>query len=525
MRQLFRGFVVLSVVVASMLLSTVAAQEQPLNGLDDYITQAMTTFHVPGVAVAIVKDGKVVLARGYGFRRLGEPAKVDEHTLFAIGSNTKAFTTAALAMLVDEGKIQWDDRVFERLPGFQMYDPYVSHEMTIRDLLTHRSGMGLGEGDLLIFPPSDRTSSEIIRRLRYMKPASSFRSGFAYDNLLYIAAGEIIPAITGKAWNETIRERIFKPLNMNDSNTSITEFRPGTNFATPHSLVEGKLTAISFTSIDNAAPAGAINSSAADMAKWVIAQLDGGAIRGIDQRLFSDRCHREMWSAQTVIGVEEPPPGLAAARTNFLAYGLGWFLSDYRGRKEVSHTGGVPGYVSRVTMIPDLRLGVVVLTNQESGMMFNAVTDRVLDRYMDVPDYDWVKADEEVIAKERADAAAAENKQSNTRALDSKLSLPLEKYAGNYEDAWYGNVAIAMEEGKLVMRFSHSPALTGDMEHWQYDTFKVKWRDRSLAADAFATFTLNADGAITEVLMKPVSPMTDFSFDFQDLSLVPVKAK
>ncbi len=229
--------------------SLAAAQVEPLTGLDDYISQAMMTFQVPGVAVAIVKDGKVVLAKGYGVRRLGEPAKVDEHTLFGIGSNTKAFTSAALAMLVDEGKIHWDDRVIERLPGFQMYDPYVTHEMTIRDLLTHRSGMGLGEGDLLFIPPSDYTSAQIIQKLRYMKPASSFRSNYAYDNLLYIAAGEIIPAVTGKSWSDTIRERIFKPLGMNDSNTSATQFLPGSNFATPHSLVEGKLTPITPWSI------------------------------------------------------------------------------------------------------------------------------------------------------------------------------------------------------------------------------------------------------------------------------------
>jgi CubicO group peptidase (beta-lactamase class C family) len=183
------------------LSSLEAAQVEPLAGLDDYISQAMTTFQVPGVAVAVVKDGKVVLAKGYGLRKLGEPAKVDEHTLFGIGSNTKAFTTAALAMLVDEGRIGWDDRVIERLPGFQMYDPYVTHEMTIRDLLTHRSGMGLGEGDLLFFPPSDYTSAQIIQKLRYMKPASSFRSRYAYDNLLYMVAGEIVPAVTGKPWN------------------------------------------------------------------------------------------------------------------------------------------------------------------------------------------------------------------------------------------------------------------------------------------------------------------------------------
>ena len=485
----------------------------------------MTTFQVPGVAVAIVKDRKVLLAKGYGVRKIGEPAKVDEHTLFGIASNTKAFTTAALAMLVDEGKIQWDDRVFERLPGFQMYDPYVTHEMTIRDLLTHRSGMGLGEGDLLFFPPTDYTSAQIIQKLRYMKPASSFRSKYAYDNLLYVAAGEIIPAVTGKSWADTIRERIFKPLGMNDSNTSVTEFAPGGNFATPHSLVEGKLTPIPPARIDNTAPAGAINSSVYDMAKWIMARLDGGAIGGTTQRLFSEAQSREMWSPQTITPASDPPPALAAMRTNFAAYGLGWGLSEYRGRKMVGHTGGLPGFVSQVALIPEMKLGVVVLTNQEAGGAFSSITNRVSDRYMAIEDYDWVKAFAETSVKRRADAAETQKKQAAARPSDSKPSLPLEKYPGAYADAWYGPINIALEEGNLVMRFSHTTALTGDMEHWQYDTFKVRWRDRSLDADAFVTFSLNAEGGIKEVTMKPVSSLTDFSFDFQDLTIVPVQKK
>jgi CubicO group peptidase (beta-lactamase class C family) len=485
----------------------------------------MRAFDVPGVAVAVVKNGDVILSKGYGVRKMGEPARVDEHTLFGIGSNTKAFTTAALAMLVDEGKIAWDDPVISRLPWFQLYDPYVTHEITIRDLLTHRSGMGLGEGDLLIFPPSSYTRDEVLHKLRYMKPVSSFRSKYAYDNLLYIAAGQIIPAVTGQQWEDFIRERIFRPLRMTDSNTSVTEFQPGGNFAAPHSEVEGKLQAIPPARIDNTAPAGAINASVSDMAKWMIAQMNSGAIPGgTNKRLFSERQSKEMWSPQTILPAPDPPSALAALHTDFAAYGLGWGLREYRGHKLVGHTGGVPGYVSQVTLIPDLKLGVIVLTNQESGGMFSSVTYRVLDELMGASGTDWLKGFQEQTQRARARAAESQKKQGAERASSSKPSLPLEKYAGQYSDAWYGDISIAQEEGRLVMRFSHSSALTGDLEHWQYDTFKARWRDRSLDADAFVTFALNPDGSIRDVKMAPVSPLTDFSYDFQDLLIVPVKS-
>jgi CubicO group peptidase (beta-lactamase class C family) len=505
-------------------LSLLSAQTAPLDGLDEYVAQAMKAFDVPGVAVAVVYNGKVALAKGYGVRRLGEPARVDEHTLFGIASNTKAFTTAALAMLVDEGKLNWDDPVIGRLEWFQMYDPYVSHEITIRDLLTHRSGMGLGEGDLLFFPPSSYTRDEIVHKLRFMKPATSFRSRYAYDNLLYLAAGQIIPAVTGKPWEDFIRERIFRPVGMTDSNTSVADFHTGDNFATPHSEVEGKLTPLPPARIDNTAPAGAINSSVSDMAKWVTVQLNGGAIPGTDKRLFSERQGKEMWSPQTILPTSDPPPALGALHTDFAAYGLGWGLREYRGHKMVGHTGGLPGYVSQVTMIPDMKLGVIVLTNQEAGGMFTSVTYRVLDNYMNAPGVDWLKGFHDQAEQQRAQADGAMQKAASARASGTKPSLPLEKYAGRYKDAWYGEVTIEMVQGRLVMRFSHSPALTGDMEHWQYDTFQVRWRDRSLAADAFVTFALNPDGSIRQVNMAPVSPLTDFSYDFQDLLLTPEKS-
>lgn len=503
------------------------AQAGPPPDLDSYVARVLKEFQVPGLAVAIVKDGNVVLAKGYGVRKLGEPAAVDEHTLFGIASNTKAFTAAALAMLVDEGKISWDDPVTKHLPMFQLYDPYVTREMTIRDLLTHRSGLGLGAGDLLWWPPTDYSREEIIRRFRFVKPATSFRSRYAYDNVLYMVGGQIIPAVTGKSWDQFIRERIFKPLLMNESNTSVSAFRPGDNIAIPHAPVEGRIEAIKYINLDNVGPAGAINSNVSDMARWVILQLNHGRVSPADAsaRLFSERQSREMWTAQTITPLGDPPPQLAALKANFSAYGLGWGLTDYRGKKVVSHTGGLPGYVSRVALIPDLKLGVVVLTNQESGGAFQAIVYHVFDHYLGASGTDWIAAFRTLEEQGRARAADFEKRQSASRAADSKPSLPVGKYAGRYVDAWYGEAVISDENGKLVLKFSHTPALTGDLEHWQYDTFKVNWRDRSLNADAFVSFALKPDGSIEQMKMAAVSPLTDFSFDFQDLLFIPAPEK
>ncbi|HKQ74606.1 MAG TPA: serine hydrolase [Blastocatellia bacterium] len=511
------------------------AQTSPPPDLDAYVERALKEFEVPGLAIAVVKDGKVVLTKGYGVRRLGEAAPVDERTLFGIASNTKAFTAAALAILADEGKISWDDPVTKHLPGFQMYDPYVTREMTIRDLLTHRSGLGLGAGDLLFFPTTTFTREEIVERLRFIKPASSFRSRYAYDNVLYLVAGQVVAAVSGKSWDDFIKERIFAPLGMTSSNTSVKDLRPGGNFVSPHQKVEGRLQPVPYMNLDNTAPAGAINSNVEEMAKWVIAQLDQGAIHsgpnggGQDgggqngnRRLFSQRQSREMWLAQTPIPAGNLPPQLSALRSNFTAYGLGWVLNDYRGVKVVSHSGGLAGMVSRVRLIPDLKLGIVILTNQEAGGAMEAISYHIIDHYLKAPATEWISAFRSFAEQQLAQAKAVEKMQSAARKADSKPSLPLEKYAGRYNDAWYGEVKIALEEGKLVLRFSRTPGLVGDLEHWQYDSFVARWRDRSLNADAFVSFALKPNGAIDQMKMVPVSPLTDFSFDFQDLLFTPV---
>jgi len=501
--------------------TSVRAQSGPPVDLDAYVARAMKTFEVPGIAVAIVKDSKVVLAKGYGVRRLGESSAIDADTLFGIGSNTKAFTTAALATLVDEGKISWDDHVYERLPGFQMYDPYVSHEMTIRDLLCHRSGMGLGEGDLLFWPNTTFTRDEVIYRLRFMKPATSFRSHYAYDNLLYLAAGQIIPAVTGKSWEVYIQEKILRPLGMAHSTLSNSNFKLGDNVAWPHSRLDGKLQSIPFVVLDNAAPAGSINSSVNEMAKWVTLQLNRGEFPDGSRRLFSEKQSNEMWSAQTILGTEAPPQ-LAAMKPKFAAYGLGWGLRDYHGRKLVSHSGGVAGTVTRVMLVPEEKLGVVVLTNAEEEGAFESVLFHILDHYFGVSGNDWIAMMKAAKDAEIAEAAEITRRLAGSRATDSRPALALEKYAGVYNDAWYGTATMRMEAGKLVFSLDHTPKAVGDVEHWQFETFKVHWRDRVME-DAFLTFTLTPGGAIDHFTVSAVSPLADFSFDYQDLYFTPSK--
>ncbi|HEX8984565.1 MAG TPA: serine hydrolase [Bryobacteraceae bacterium] len=498
----------------------VSAQEN----LDQVVERTRKAFEVPGIAVAVVKDGTLVMAKGYGVRRLGETAPVTPNSLFRIASNTKAFTAAALAMLVDEGRIRWDDPVIRHMPAFQMYDSYVTREMTVRDLLVHRSGLGLGAGDLMFFPPTNLSREEIVRRLRFIKPATSFRSRYAYDNLLYLVAGQLIPAVTGKTWDDFVKERIFTPLGMTSTVTTTGALRAAPDVAAPHARAGGKLEAIGDEDVDNNAPAGSIASSVSDMAKWMIAQLNRGAYGG--GRLFSAAQSKEMWSPQTIMPVEPLPAGasapLAAIQPNFMTYGLGWRIRDYRGRKMAFHTGELAGYVSRVTLMPDLKLGIVVLTNQQATEAHTAITWTILEHYLGAPPADWVALLSESAKRQASGAEAAVAKAAASRNTASRPSLPLQSYAGRYRDAWYGDVLITERDGKLAISFTHTPLLTGTLEHWQYDTFAARWRDRYLDADAYVTFSLKPDGSIERVKMAPVSPLTDFSFDFQDLLLRPV---
>ena len=359
----------------------------PPRDLDAYVARVMRDFEVPGLAIAVVQDGRVLLAKGYGVRKLGESAPVDERTLFGIASNTKAFTATALGILVEEGKIRWDAPVIDYLPGFAMYDPFVTRELTIRDLLVHRSGLGLGAGDLLWWPTSTYDRKEIARRLRYIKPATSFRSAYAYDNVLYLVAGQVIETVSGQSWEDFVQTRILARVGMTGSTVRHSSAAAGGNVATPHAPIDGKVRPIAPFTSDNTNPAGGINSSASDIAKWMIVQLDSGRLAS--GRLFSQNTARNLWSVVTPLRPGNPPAELAALRASFTGYGLGFFLRDYRGSKMVWHTGGLPGYVSRISLIPDKKLGVAVLTNQESGEAFEAISWRLLDHFLGAAPTDW----------------------------------------------------------------------------------------------------------------------------------------
>ena len=504
-----------------------AAAQAPPADLDTWVERARREFDVPGIAVAIVKDGRLVVAKGYGVRTLGKPDPIDGDTVFGIASNTKAFTTAALSILADEGKLSWDDQVTKHLPWFAMADPYVSREITVRDLVTHRAGLGLGGGDLLWWPPTDLTREEIARGARHVPPASSFRSRYAYNNVLFVVAGLVVDAASGRTWDEVIRTRILEPLGMTRSNTSVTRNPADGNVATPHALVNGQPTAIGFWHFDNVGAAASINSTVRDLARWAIVQLGqgripppAGATNGqTTTRLFSEVMSREMWSAQTIQRIPDPHPALTAMRPSFAAYGLGWALADYRGHKLVSHGGALPGYATRVMLVPSLKLGVIVLTNQETPAAHQSLTYHVLDSYMGGAGTDWIAA------YSKARAAAQQNerdvlaKAAASRHANTTPSLPLDRFAGTYTDRWYGNVTVAQEGDRLVMRFSRTPLLVADLEHWHHDTFVARWRERALNADAWVTFSLAADGTVRDIAMAPVSPLVDFSFDFQDLRL------
>jgi CubicO group peptidase (beta-lactamase class C family) len=492
------------------------------------VERTMKLFDVPGIAIAVVKDGKVVATQGFGVRKLGAPDKVDGKTLFEVASNSKAFTAAALAMLVDEGKLAWDDPVTKHLPDFQMYDAYVTHEMTVRDLLTHRSGLGLGAGDLLWWPTTNFSTDEIIHKLRYIRPATSFRSSYAYDNLLYIVAGKIIAAKSGKTWGETIRERILAPVGMASTTTSLLDNAGNPDVANAHSKINDRIAAVKAMPVPNAVGAVGINTNAEDIARWMNVLLAGGRVgtdaNGKEIRLFSAKQAREMWTAQTPMRISEPDPKLAATRPNFLAYGLGFQLRDWQGRLVAMHSGALQGFYSKVVLVPDAKVGIAILTNAESGGSLNALQYQLLDRMLNpAAATDWIGIVKAVEDENHAKELARIGKANAARAAKSQPSLARTAYDGEYQDPWYGIATIRHEGNRQILTMSRTPDLTGELEHYQHDTFIVRWKERNFNADAYVTFALNPDGSIERMRMQPISTETDFSYDFQDLNFTPVK--
>jgi CubicO group peptidase (beta-lactamase class C family) len=521
-----------SALIALGILAVPAANAAPPRDLDRYAQRVLETFETPGMAIAIVEPGRPGTVRAYGVRRMGEAARVDEHTLFPIGSTTKAFTSALLAMLVDEGKLTWDTKVQDVLPGFKMHDAYASSEMTVRDLLVHRSGLGPGAGDLLFYPTTTHSRADIVHRLRFIKPTSSFRSGFAYDNLLYIVAGEIIAAARGKSWEDVVRERLLVPLQMNDTSTS-SQLPATANRAWPHARFSteprgaGPIAPLATVmNIDVAAPAGSLNASATDLIRWLELQLGRGLDPKTQARLYSEAQAREMWVPQTLMPIPPTPRPLELAKARSRAYALGWIVSDYRGQQIVSHGGGVPGSVTSIVILPERNVAFAIVTNSEEPGALSSIQYRLLDHYLGLSSPDWIKGVAQVhaerIAKGR-EVLAASRQQSQEGAPPSGPSLPLARYAARYRDAWYGSATLENAATGLTLRFDHTPSMSGKLEHVRYDTFRTRWADR-LIEDAYVTFALNPDGSIERMTMRAVSPLADFSFDYHDLLFVPERA-
>lgn len=491
------------------------------------VTQAMTAFQVPGIAVAIVKDDQVLLSKGFGVLKHGSEQKVTADTLFGVASNTKAMTAALLAQLVDEDKLTWQTKVIDIIPEFQMPDAYVTREFTIIDLLSHNSGLGLGAGDLMIWPETTLTNQDVIKGLKHLPQVSSFRSEFAYDNLMYVIAGEVIAKLTGKSWQDNIQTRIFDKLGMKTTRAKFSLIpSDNKNVARAHVPLNGELHVVGGNFLEKFSSAGSVASSVNDMSLWLKAQLKRGKY-GQDGdkelRIFSEKQSRAMWQARTLLPV--PQSATDQDKTHFSAYALGWFVKDYHGVKVIQHTGGILGMVSKVVMVPEENLAMVILTNQQSGFAFNALSQQILNEFLALPEKNWVehyanKLKDYKAAKQEQLAEAAANIDKN-----SKPSLPLADYAQTYSDNWYGDIIITTESNKLVMQFGNTPALRGILEHYQHNTFIVRWDDRTLEADAYVNFNLNPDGSINYVTMEAVSWATDFSFDFHDLKLLPKATK
>lgn len=506
-------FSTLTLIVTSISFAQISESK-----LDYVVTRTMKTFNVPGIAVAIIKDGKVVVSKSYGVSNIKTQQKVDGNTLFGIASNSKAFTSAALGMLVDEKKINWDDKVTKYIPEFKMYNDYVTNEFTIRDLLTHRSGLGLGAGDLMIWPDGHNfTPKDIIKNIQFLKPVSSFRSRYDYDNLLYVIAGEVIERVSGKSWCEFIETRIMKPLQMNNSGASWNRLKDTTNTIVPHVPTNGKLEIIRrYTNPIFDAAAG-IYTSTNDLSKWVIAQLNKGKYGENDQfQLFSEKVQKEMWSPQTIL----PITGMKPYSCNFKTYGLGWQLSDINGHLQVSHTGGLDGIVTQTILFPDIKLGIIVLTNQQSGAAFNAISNTIKDSYLGLtfPDHVETLSTERRQKEENADKITDEVWATISKNANLKFEKNnFKKYIGTYKDNWFGTVSIDEDKGKMFIKSERSPRLIGELIWYKDQTFVAKWNNQSFHADAFVIFDIDSNGNANHFKMQAISPLTDFSYDFQDL--------
>jgi CubicO group peptidase (beta-lactamase class C family) len=485
-----------AVAIATGLLPTGAGAQagSELDGFLEYAREAAAEWEATGLAVAVVKDGALLFAEGFGVRTLGEPGAVDEHTRFSIGSTTKAMTVAAIGMLVDEGKLGLDDLVIDHLPWFRVGDPYVTSQITIRDLLTHRAGMG--NTDYLWYE-RDTTIEEVVRGMALVEPAYSMRSSFIYQNIMYATAGLVVEAVSGVSWTEFIRTRIFGPLDMDESVPTLAETVGQPNVASPHYRIDGTTVVIENASVDPVAPAGSVWSSVTDMSKW-LRMLLGEGVTEDGTRVLSEATIEEMFTPQTLVTPSQFYPTQQITNPNWMTYGLAWFQHDYRGHKIDYHTGSIDGMVAIAGLIRDLDLGVYVLGNRDHVEVRHALMYRVFDHFLEGEPRDWSAELKVLYDGIEAKGAAAIAEVREQRVQGTSPTFPLESYVGLYRHPLFGTVEISMDRGAL--RGDLGPGHPAVLEHWNYDTFEAvldaRWRGKGLI-----TFTFGTDGQISGLRM------------------------
>ena len=500
----------------------VQAQSISPHQIDSLVSATMDAMPLAGIAVAVVKDGRVVHSKGYGVTAVDDPSSVDDHTVFAIASNSKAFTSAALAILVDDGRLRWTDKVVDHIPEFRMYDPYVTANFNIQDLLTHRSGLGLGAGDLMFFPDgADFTIDDVLKSFQYQEPVSAFRTRYDYDNLLYLVAGEVVARVSGISWAEFVETRIMEPLGMDDSAPVYQQLEDRSNVAMPHDVQGNELIQLETYTKPNASlgAAGGIYASVHDLSRWMRMHLNRGMLEEESaDRILSEASYAELWRPHTNVDfylVPEDPYG-----SHFLAYGLGWVIRDRAGMVCVEHTGGLPGMLSRTILVPELDLGIVVLTNTApGGYAFQSISQTILDAYLGVKGQDWIGTSGRQIREMEAEADSVTTHVWKTVEDHKSVDIDRSKYIGEYRDDWFGKIKIHEQNGELWFTTLRSPKLNGPMAYYKGNTFAIRWEYQDMNCDAFANFVLDTEGRAMKIKMEGISPTIDFSFDFHDLDL------
>lgn len=469
----------------------------------------LDAFKVPGIAVVAVKDGEVILAEGFGVRDIASGEPVNADTLFGIASNTKAFTSAAIATLVEQDKLDWDDKVIEHIPEFRLADEDITAQLTIRDLLSHRSGLGLGAGDLMIWPNTDKTMDDLLAGLAHVPIARSLRQGFAYNNLMFVTAGEVIARVSGMPYGDYITQTFLQPLGMTNTRVGFSNIpADNDNFAVGTIEYDGELHRFPLDYLEDFSSAGAMASSVNDLSKWLLTQLNNG-VAPSGKRLFSKGTQNTMWNVAT------PLPADSNVATEFRGVGLGWFLKDYYGVKHVSHSGGILGMLSLTTLIPEHNFGMVVLSNQQAFGALTVVTEEALEDLLDLPERDWLTQ----MQKAYQDFMVSKTEFVLEKPERVRAPLTLASYAGTYNDPWYGDVRVQLVDDDLRIDFTHTELLKGRLEHYNGDTFVVRWDEPLLEADAFIDFAVTRDNSVQSARMEAVADFTDFSFDFHNLRL------